>query len=349
MGLQWELSPGLHSGSVPFGFPPGLCTAASGLHTWEVNLTRSHENRAVCWSIWCKWGKVCSKTHGWGAKTPQCFPSSRSWTLTVRNNCTDVVSRLFHTRMVPKAEKGGLYRATPPYALPAEVAAFLSVIVKCRSSRLMGPYRVPSGFSTAGSAMSSEGMTEFFHASVNSSWAFLHTEAWENLQFKTLVLNQIEVGLGLGWREATFLSAMWCRSCSLSRNFFSPKSFCLSVRQISCKRNPTENMVPREVERTIGESLAMSWYEVCSQKMLGPGFSVSLSSRFIRFSLGTTSPHTAFDLVKDGGVTAILLLLLLLSFLWTGPVEFFLTILLWKLYSYILQAGIILHKIQFVQ
>lgn len=33
MGLQWELSPGLHTGSVPFGFPPGLRTAASGLHT----------------------------------------------------------------------------------------------------------------------------------------------------------------------------------------------------------------------------------------------------------------------------------------------------------------------------
>lgn len=112
MGLQWELSPGLHTGSVPFGFPPGLCTAASGLHTWEVNLTRSHENRAVCWSIWCKWGKVCSETHGWGAKTPRCFPSSRSWMLTVRNNCTDVVSRIFHTRMIPKPEMGGLYRAT---------------------------------------------------------------------------------------------------------------------------------------------------------------------------------------------------------------------------------------------
>lgn len=104
---------------------------------------------------------------------------------------------LFTPGWSPSLRWVGCTGPQPPCALPAEVAAFLSVIVKCRSSRLMGPYRVPSGFSTAGSAMSSEGMTEFFHSSVNSSWAFLHTEAWENLKFKTLVLNQIEVGLGL--------------------------------------------------------------------------------------------------------------------------------------------------------
>lgn len=66
------------------------------------------------------------------------------------------------------------------------------------------------------------------------------------------------------------------------------------------KTNPAGNTVPGKVERTIGESLAMSCYVACPQKMLRPGFAVSLSSRFIWFSLGTTSPHTAFDLVKMG-------------------------------------------------
>lgn len=250
--------------------------------------------------------------------------------------------------MVPKAQKGGLYQATLPCALPAEVAAFLSVIVKCRSSRLMGPYRVPSGFSTAGSAMSSEGMTEFFLASVNSSWAFLHIEAWEKSQVQNIGSKPDQSWAGVRMKRSQTLRLSFQR-CDVIHTVFAetslvPESLCLSARQISYKVCPWYVTRIRETQqgtrcRRSGKyhwTLAMSWYEVCPQEMLKPELAVSLSSGFIWLSLGTTSRHTAFDLVKDEGVTAILLLLLLLSFVWTGPVEFLLIVLLWKLYSYIL-------------
>lgn len=271
---------------------------------------------------------------------------------------TDVFTRILHTLMVPKAKKEGLHQATPPCPSPAEVAAFLVVIDECRSSRLTGLHRVPPGFSTAGSAVSSKGMTEFFQASVNILWAFLHTEAWRKyLNFKTLVLNQIEAGLGLGGREATlgrspFSSMMRLIMQSLPKLhspqsdfwLFSEADFLQGVSPVchKNKRSPTGNTEPGEEEGTIGGALAMSSYEQCPQMRLRLGFSVPLSSRFIWFSLGTTSPHTAIDLVKDRGVTAIFLLLLL-PFRWREPVGFLLTIPLWKLHSYILCAGILLH------
>lgn len=85
-------------------------------------------------------------------------------------------------------------------------------------------------------------------------WTLLHTDAWENLKFKTLVLNQINTRLGLGRREtrlccSPFSSVMPFIMQSLQKLHYPPKVTLPSVRQISCKVYPWYVTRTRETQQ----------------------------------------------------------------------------------------------------
>lgn len=157
--------------------------------------------------------------HCWGAKTPRCFPSSGSWILTVRNNCTDVVSRIFHTRLVRRPRRVVCTRPRHPVLYRQRwqhsSVSLWSAVPHGWWVLTQGALRVLNCWVSNVLRRNDRVFPHFCQQLVG----LLAHRGMGKPQVQNISLNQIEVGLGLGWREARLCGSPFSDVMSFMKSF----------------------------------------------------------------------------------------------------------------------------------